>query len=296
MNRKEHNLPDDSHKHLINMKKTLLNLAFLSLLAFVATDCSSDEEYNADTAISYYKPLEYDKMVSSIAITSNVSNRNYSWTYNFVYDAQNRIKEINGNTKFYENNIKQYCEGTVQTRYYYNNETLKVQYQYDIYIPKLDKNISSNAKYFGHFDKEDGKLTSFDSFDCEYSGFELTRAYTDYGTSFGLEYDRDQNIVKSYQIDSLGKAAENTIKTYEYSTKVNKTNIDFASFLGYNIIERNIPCNEFHPYELFHLGAFGMFGSRGKNLPKGEWEFDEQGYPVKFVSQQNRTYIIKYKE
>ena len=179
------------------MKKTLLKLTFLSLLAFVAMGCSSDEEYNADTAISYYKPLEYDRMVSSIAITSNVSNRNYSWTYNFVYDAQNRIKEINGNTKFYENDIKQYCEGTVQTKYYYNNETLKVQYQYDIYIPKLDKNISSNAKYFGHFDKEDGKLISFDSFDCVYSGFELVRAYTDYGPSFSHEYNSNQNIIQS---------------------------------------------------------------------------------------------------
>ena len=75
MNRKEHSLPDDSHKHLRNMKKTLLKLAFLSLLAFVATGCSSDEEYNADTAISYYKPLEYDKMVSSIEIAYKKGNK-----------------------------------------------------------------------------------------------------------------------------------------------------------------------------------------------------------------------------
>ena len=278
------------------MKKTLLKLAFFSLLAFVATGCSKDEEYNADTAISYYKPLEYDRMVSSIAVTSRVSNKDNWWTYNFLYDAQNRIKEITSNAKYYIFDSKSYCERTHSAKYYYNNETLKVEYLSNEYLLKTNKNYKKDGTYYGAFDKEDGKLVSFDSYDCEYSGFELTRAYTDYGTSFGLEYDRDQNIVKSYQIDSLGKPAENTIRTYEYSTKVNKTNIDFASFLGYNIIERNIPCNEFHPYELFHLGAFGMFGSRGKNLPKGEWEFDELGYPVKYVSPQNRTYIIKYKE
>ena len=300
MNRKEHSLPDDSHKHLINMKKTLLNLAFLSLLALVATGCSSDEEYNADTAISYYKPLEYDKMVSSIEISSNVSNRDYKWTYNFVYDAQNRIKEIYGDARYYvkqdKPQINSYVERTHSSKYYYDNEILKVKYFYNEYIIQLDLNNKFSRVLYGRFDKEDGKLISFDSFDCVYSGFELVRAYTDYGTSFGLEYDRNQNIIKSYQIDSLGNAAENTVRTYEYSTSVNKTNIDFASFLGYNIVEHNIPRNELHPYGFVHLGAFGMFGSRGKNLPKGVWEFDEQGYPVKFVSQQNRTYIIKYNE
>ena len=287
------------------MKRTILNFVFFSLFAFVAIGCSKDEEYNADTAISYYKPLEYDRMVSSIAITSNVDNKDYSWTYNFIYDAQNRIKEINGNTRFYENKRKQYYNGIIQTWYYYNNETLQVQYRYDIYDEK-DKIPTSPGKYYGYFD-EDGKLAKFDSYDCEYSGFELSRAYTDYGTAFGLEYDRNQNIVKTYQLDTLENVIDNTIKTYEYSTKENKTNIDFASFLGYNIVERNIPCNEFHPFELFHLGAFGMFGSRGKNLPKGEWEFEVVDsvnldspqnflYPVKYVSPQNRTYIIKYKD
>lgn len=283
----------------MNTKRFFLYLTLLSFFAFVVTGCSSEEDYNADTATSYYKPESYERIVSSIAVTSNVENRDYSWTYNFVYDAQNRIKEINGATKFYENNIKQYCEGTILTKYYYDDETLKIEYIYDIYVPKLDKSINKNGRYYGCFDKQDGKLVSFDSFDCEYEGLMLKRAYTDYGTSFGLEYDRGNNIIKAYQFDSLGVVAESTVREYEYSTEINRTNIDFASFLGYNIIERNVPCNEYHPYELFHLGAFGMFGGRGKNLPKGVWEFEDwkdKKFPVKYVSPDNRTYIIKYKE
>ena len=252
------------------MKKFFLYLTVLSLFAFVTTGCSDDNDYNADTAQSYYKPEIYDRMVSSIAVTSNVDNKDYSWTYNFVYDAQNRIKEINGNTKFYETNIKQYCEGTIQTKYYYNNETLKIEYLYDIYVPKLDKSTSKNGKYFGAFDKEDGKLIQFYSYDCEYAGLMLSKAYVDDGTSFGLEYDRNNNLVKAYKLDSIGaNPIESTVREYEYSTKINRTNIDFASFLGYNIIEKIAPPNTYHPYELFHLGAFGMFGGRGKNLPRG---------------------------
>ncbi len=279
------------------MKHTFLYLTFLSLIAFVATGCSSDDEYNADTAISYYKPDADKRMVSSIAITSNVENRDYSWTYNFVYDAQKRIKEINGVTKFYESRIKQYCEGTINTRYYYNNETLKIEYQYDIYFPESSKSTSKSDKYFGAFDKEDGVLKSFYSFDCEYSGLMLSKAYVDDGTIFGLEYDRSNNIIKAYQLDSLGNdPIESTVREYEYSTNLNNTNIDFSSFIGNNIIERIVPPNTYHPFELFHLGAFGMFGGRGKNLPKGTWEFDGEGCPVKFVSPQNRTYIITYKD
>ncbi len=280
-----------------SIKKSFIYLAFLSLFAIVVTGCSNDDEYNADTALSYYKPGEYDRMVSSIAITNFLYGKDYSWTYNFVYDAQNRIKEIHGNTRFYENqSIKDYCEGTVLSRYFYDNETLKIECKYDVYVPKMDKSINMGGKFFGCFDKEDGKLIQFDSFDCEYSGLMIERAYTDYGTSFGLEYDRNNNIIKTYQYDSVGNIAQKTIKEYEYSTKINKTNIDFASFLGYNIIERNVSLNEMHPYEVFHLGAFGMLGGRGKNLPRGEWVLDEDGFPTEYVSPEGRKYVIKYKE
>ncbi|MBR2606371.1 MAG: hypothetical protein IKC70_00335 [Bacteroidaceae bacterium] len=280
------------------MKNTFLYFIFLSLFIFAATGCSKDEEdYNADTAPSYYKPLEYEKMVASIAITSTVDKKDYSWTYNFVYDAQNRIKEINGTSKFYENKIKQFCEGTIQTNYYYNNETLKIEYVYDIYVPRTGESKNIQGKYYGCFDKEDGKLIQFDAFDCEYEGLMLSKVYTDYGTSFGLEYDRNNNIIKTYQFDSIGyKPVEKTIQTYKYSFYKNKTNIDFASFLGYNIAERITACNTLHPYELFHLGAFEMLGARGTYLPEGEWEFDAEGCPIKYVSPKNRTYIITYKE
>lgn len=293
------------------MKKKLLKLTFLSLLAFVAMGCSSDEEYNADTAISYYKPLEYDRMVSSIEIAYKKGNMNNSWKYDFTYDVQNRIKEINGTMNYYSNamssnNAYVKYEGTVQTKYFYNNETLKIECIYNTYAPKYDKTKKITPKFYGCFDK-DGKLISFDSFDCTYDAFQLTRAYTDYGTIYGLEYDRNLNITKAYLIDSLGKPDPTTIRTYEYSTKTNYTNIDFASFFGYNIIERLVDCNIKHPYELFHLGAFGMLGSRGKNLPKGEWEFavldsinlnseQNERYPIKYTSSHGFIYTIKYKE
>ena len=280
------------------MKKTFLYLTILSLFAIAATGCSnSDDEYNADTAPSYYKPEVHERMVSSIAITSKVDNKDYSWTYNFLYDAQNRIKEINGTSRFYESGIKEYCEGTILTKYYYDNETLKIEYLYDIYVPKKDIGTSKSERFFGAFDKEDGKLISFDTFDCEYEGLMLTKAYTDSGTIFAIEYDRNNNISKTYQLDSLEiNPIDKTIQEYEYSKHKNKTNIDFASFLGYNVVERNIPCNMLHPYELFHLGAFGMLGGRGTYLPKGEWTMDEQGFPVKFISPKNRTYTITYKQ
>lgn len=280
------------------MKQTFLYLTLLSIIALATIGCSkSDDEYNADTAPSYYKPGVYERMVDSILITSTVDGRDYSWNYNFIYDAQNRIKEIRGLRKFYESSLKQNCEETIISKYYFfDNVTLGVEYFYNIYIPKTGQSGNRQGKYYGCFDG-DGKLISFDSFDCEYEGLILNKVYTDYETSFALEYDRYNNIIKTYQLDSLGtNPIEKTILEYEYSNKKNNTNIDFASFLGYNIAERNIQWNKLHPYEYFHLGAFEMFGSRSYHLPKGEWTFDEEGYPVKYISPKERTYIIKYKQ
>jgi hypothetical protein len=87
----------------------------------------------------------------------------------------------------------------------------------------------------------------------------------------------------------------------------NVTNIDFPSFLGYNIIECIVSFNTTHPYEIFHLGAFGMLGGRSTHLPKGEWEFKNDTimhnnksvvieYPVKYTSSNKFVYNIKYKE
>ena len=50
-----------------------------------------------------------------------------------------------------------------------------------------------------------------------------------------------------------------------------------------------------------------MLGSRGKNLPKGEWEFavldsinlnseQNERYPIKYTSSHGFIYTIKYKE
>jgi hypothetical protein len=302
------------------MKKTFLYLTFLSLFAFMVTGCSKDEEYNADTAISYYKPYEYDRMVSSIAITYNdtvISNNTDTviyknrWTYNFVYDAQNRIKEIHGDTRFYTNATNEYWECTSLSSYFYNKETLKIECEYDIYLTEQKKNERLTPKYYGCFDKENGRLIQFYSFDCEYDDWgRMIGGHTDDETHFGLERDGDNNIIKAYMKDDSDEILPKTVREFEYSHRVNKTNIDFASFFGYNIVERNVDLNKKHPYELFHLGAFEMLGGRGNNLPLGEvlydkdgnrrpsgvWTFDKEGYPTKYVSPVGVVYVIKYKE
>ena len=69
----------------------------MSALTFVA--CGSDDEYNADTAVSAYEALDADsyRMVKCVKMdTIDNKGREYEWCYNFVYDAKNRIERIEG--------------------------------------------------------------------------------------------------------------------------------------------------------------------------------------------------------
>ena len=107
------------------MKMKFIYIISALLLSFVAVGCSDDDaiidkgDYNADTAVSYYIPGEYDRMVSSITISNTVSGKEYTEKFDFVYDAQNRIKEINGEFKRWigeKHNIL--CTTTTQANYY----------------------------------------------------------------------------------------------------------------------------------------------------------------------------------
>ncbi|MBQ5730766.1 MAG: hypothetical protein IIV57_04005, partial [Bacteroidaceae bacterium] len=95
------------------------NFFKLMILPFclLAVACSSDDEgYNADTAITPYNPMsENYKTVKGIKMSVTDSKGEHTWSYKFNYDAQRRIKSIDGeistyqlrnNTRWYKLNIK----------------------------------------------------------------------------------------------------------------------------------------------------------------------------------------------
>jgi hypothetical protein len=281
------------------MKIKYLNIFAALLLCLFAAGCSSDDGYNADTAESYYVPEAYDKMVSAITMTQKMADgKDCEYIYEFLYDAQNRIKEVNSKWKFFPNIPgigKKLCNAFVCAKYYYDASSLTIKCRQENLFPgNEDWNSVSNQNYSGAFNK-DGVLAQFNIFDCEYQGMLLKKAYVDGGEEFELKHDRNNNIISAYRLDSLGNAEEGARK-YSYSQKINKTNFDFASFFGYNIIEAIVYYPNSAVYAPFQLGAFGMFGARGINLPDGEWEMDSEGYPVTYSNSEGRKYVITYKE
>ena len=223
------------------MKMKYMYIVFALLLSFVAVGCSSDDDYNADTAVSYYVPQEYDRMVSSITISNTVDGKEYTEKFDFVYDAQNRIKEINGKFKRWigdKHNIL--CNTTTQANYYYKNDVLLVEWtEVNDY---RDEKYDFSGRYMGLFN-QNGTLAKFSGdwfpgFDCVYEGMLLKKAYFDTDEWCELGYDRYNNLTsaRAYALDSLDQASLVQNYTYTYTSKANNTNIDFASLLGYNIV------------------------------------------------------------
>lgn len=276
--------------------KNIFKLMALSAICLFAAGCSDDDGYNADNAISNYTPEEYTKMVENITtVIVDDGGREYIWSYEFLYDAKNRIKQINGTMKYYYSG--QLCNSTSTADYRYDKALLKVDYvKEDVYPKKSEWNLTSKGTYRGGFNAN-GTLANFDTFDCEYTGNLFTKAYVDGGDEYAMEYDRNNNLVRSYQVD-VDHPADSTIREYIYSPYKNKTNFDFASFFGYNIAERLVPANTSHNYAIFQLGAFGMFGTRSTHLPDGIWEFDSEGCPTKYVSNGDlkKTMNIRYRK
>ncbi len=275
--------------------KKFFQLLALSVVCLFAAGCSDDDGYNADSAISNYVPEEYSKMVESVTtVIEDDGGREYVWSYEFLYDIKNRIKQINGTMKYYYKG--QLCNSTSTADYRYDKALLKINYvKEDVYPNKSDWNMTSKGSYKGGFNSN-GTLANFYTFDCEYSGTLFTKAYVDGGDEYAMEYDRYNNLVKSYLVD-VDHPADSTMREYSYSPYKNKTNFDFASFFGYNIAERLVPANTSYNYAIFQLGAFGMFGSRSTNLPDGTWEFDSDGCPTKYIdSDIKKTISIRYKK
>ena len=65
--------------------KGILKYFILPLLAVFLVGCNeSENEYNADTAVSPYEPVPGRRLVSQVITTDTIDGRAYQWEYNFV--------------------------------------------------------------------------------------------------------------------------------------------------------------------------------------------------------------------
>ena len=286
----------------MNNMKNYVTLMLLSMLAF-ATACSSDDDYNADSAVTPYEPLPVEdyRMVKAVKMdTVDAKGREYSWQYVFNYDAQNRIKQIDAKiTRFVvnPNNKKIYRKNTdAEIKYYFTAEDgLKIEYTASVEYPQYtDWNSNVTHRYVGTFNSK-GALMRFGPFDCSYSGNTLSEAYFENGRVYTLERDRDNNVT-GYRCNLADTATVVRSNIYAYSRHRNKTNIDFSGFLGYWVVERDIAGNENWLDPILQLAAFDMLGSRSRLLPDGDWSFDANGYPIACKLSSGYSLSIEYVE
>lgn len=267
-------------------------------LCLCSISCSDDDSYNADTAITPYEPLPAEEyaMVKSVKITTTDKSRDYSYEYSFRYDAQNRIKAIDGkiathtirNNRWYNVNI----EYTTDYSFVKKND-LKITYNASFEYPKYpDWNSTSGLKYVGSFN-DNGTLHRFGPFDCEYSGITLQKTYHDNGRTYILNRDRFGNIT-GYRCDSAEVTLAEKNNIYSYSEITNKTNIDFSALLGNWVVEREIAGNENWLYPSCQLAAFDMMGGRCTHLPDGTWGSDAKGRPVSCTLPSGLKMTIEY--
>ncbi len=287
------------------MNRNLFILLMLSLSLPIFTSCSDDEDYNPDTAISNYVPVDKPKVGEIKMSISGEDTRKHTWDYKFVYDAKDRIKQVALNfTTFVKrgnNNRIWQLDVECETNYkFVKEDVLSVAYHINhIYpdYPKWNKTPIDVGSYSGVFNSN-GYLISYGPFDCEYeyNGSRLKKAYLDNGREYTLYYNTYDNIT-GYVCDSVDKKTEmRDIYKYEYiSEHKNNTNFDFSAFIGNIVIERELPINEEWYYAPIHLGAFGMLGNPGIYLPKGDWTM-ENGLPVKYIHPQGFEMTIKYVE
>lgn len=278
------------------------NYVSLMLMLLIATACSSDDSYNADTAKTPYKPLPVEdyRMVKSVKMDcTDDKGREHTWEYVFGYDAQNRIKSIDGKITRYvvnPNNKKIYRKNINSTlKYYFTaDDGLRTVYSASVEYPQYtDWNSTVTYKYTGTFNSK-GALDSFGPFDCVYSGNRLTGAFFDNGREYTLLRDRDENVT-GYRCNMSDTAYVEKSNIYTYSREKNRTNIDFSGLLGYWVIERDIAGNETWLDPVLQLAAFDMLGSRSRLLPAGEWRF-EKNYPVACRTTDGYNLVIEYVE
>lgn len=256
-------------------------------LCLLSVACGSDDDgYNADTAISNYNPVsEKYRTVKGVEMSITDSRGEHTWKYTFNYDAQRRIKSIDGKITTYQlrNNSRWYKVNiNSKTEYQFLNEmNMRVIYNAELEYPTYpDWNTTKGYRLPGEFNAK-GALTHFGTFDCEYSGNTLKKAYIDNGRVYSIEHDRYGNVT-GYMCED-GDSLYSRLGIYPYSSITNNTNIDFSGFLGNWVVEREIYDNHDWKYAFCHLAAFDMLGARSLHLPKGEWSADAAGYPVSCV-------------
>lgn len=281
------------------MRKFLF-LFLLPFIAAVAVSCDEGNEfdnYNADAAVTSYKPIE-GFMVASVKTTKESNGRLFSWKHTFSYDKKNRIKSIDSEIVHHQkaSSGKWYiCNISSRANYYFKDDNyMKVRYNVSRSFPdypRWDNTLSGT--YGGTFNNE-GWLGNFGPFDCEYSGGTLSKVYMDNSRIYTLQRDTYGNV-KGYVCDSMDVrvAVKEDIYKYEPVAK-NNTNFDFSAYIGNWVMEREIPDCTNWPYAPFQLAAFGMFGYSGLNLPSGEWEFNESGAPILFTDERGFRTEIQY--
>lgn len=279
--------------------KNLFKLMLLPL-SLLAVACSSDDDgYNADTAISLYNPVpESYRVVKGIKMSATDGRGEHTWNYTLNYDAQRRIKsldaeistyQLRNNSRWYRVNIKS------STEYQFLDEkNLGVIYNASLEYPTYpDWNTTKGYRLPGEFNAK-GALVHFGTFDCEYSGNTLAKAYIDNGRVYKPAHDRYGNVT-GYMCED-GDSIYSKLNIYPYSSINNKTNVDFSGFMGYWVPEREIYDNHDWRYAFCHLAAFDMLGARSLHLPEGEWTLDASGCPVACVLPSGIRLEIVYAE
>ena len=292
-------------------------LSIFALLLCVGL-VSCNEEYDPDTAESYYIPSP-GRRVASVKTTFNENGGEAVHEHRFAYDAQGRIKSVNSNLLIYypwidDNNgfydtVYYKCNIVSNANYFYRGEELEVAFTVSTEYPDNPKmNRLSTTSRFGVFDVN-GVLSRFAQTSFEYSATRLLKAYADGELCYDVARDNDGNVTgyKKY-LTYTGQVYENKVGMYHYHPIRNKTNFDFSAYFGYWGVEQFVALTYRAPYQ---LAAFGMLGSTSQYLPYGiierdadgknqyiygEWVFDNSDYPVSYVDTEGRKTEITYCE
>lgn len=304
------------------MKKFLLLLMIAAGFSFVA--CSDDASYDADSAVSNYEPLTGSRMVASVYTKNILGGREYTFKHNFQYDVHGRIKEVNSVIKHHREYsqivtgeaLYRACDITSNAKYFYDNDVLRIAYRVDRRYPDYPTWDYGYAYEDVARLNRDGYIVNYNDgsmgvgSECVYVLNTLKNVAYDGG--YTIDIYRDGGNVNGYKYTGYDQNNNDSVSVkaglYKYTRVENKTNFDFSAYLGYWENERHIFELSFWPYAPFQLAAFGFFGSCSKYLPlciaaEGEgvstndlWEFDADGFPVKYTDPTGRVTEIEYVE
>ena len=297
------------------MKNILSIFAMLLCVGFV----SCNEEYNADTAESFYDPAPGKRHVASVKTTFVEEGGEAIHHHRFAYDAKGRIKSVNSELVIYTPVIENYvdtvyykCNMATSANYFYRGEEIEVAFKVSTDYPERPTlNRLSSSSNFGVF-QSNGVLARFSQASFEYSTTMLLQAYTDGDICFNVTRDGDGNITgyRKY-VTTTGRVLEENSNIHHYHPMKNKTNFDFSAYFGHWGVEQGVPVIARSYRAPYQLAAFGMLGATSPYLPfgviekgadgkenrlYGEWEFDNRDCPVSYTDPFGRKTVITYCE